>query len=85
MDRRTVLNAHVTPCSSPARHASVVDVLREFHGALTTDRQSAWSQILWDNCCYLAADERRATAFALLKATTAPDRKTCMRPRLRWW
>ena len=34
---------------------------------------SPWAQILWENCCYLADDERRARAFALLEKATRLD------------
>ena len=65
--------------SDSSRLLSVLAALRELHGAPNTDPQSAWSQILWENCCYLADDDRRATAFALLDAKTGLEPRRILR------
>ncbi len=40
---------------------------------MPTEAGSPWKQILWENCCYLADDGRRAKAFAVLERKTRLD------------
>lgn len=55
------------------RLALAVDALRALYGAVPTEAGSPWKQILWENCCYLADDGRRARAFATLERKTRLD------------
>jgi endonuclease-3 len=50
--------------------ARIVRALRRQHGALrASPPRSAFEWVLWENCAYLANDDKRARAFALLKRT----------------
>ncbi len=48
---------------------AVVDRLARHYGKPPAPLRDAWHLILWDNVCYLANDDKRAAAFALLKQT----------------
>lgn len=55
----------------------VIDSLIEYYGRpAAPPRLTVFEQILWENVAYLADDERRSSAFALLKKSvgTSPDR-----------
>jgi len=50
--------------------ARIVAALRRQHGAVRPPPpRSAFEWVLWENCSYLANDEKRAQAFALLRRT----------------
>jgi endonuclease-3 len=52
-----------------------MDALRALQGPPRVEAASPWAQVLWENCCYLADDERRAQAFSLLEKKTRLDPK----------
>lgn len=55
----------------------VIDSLIEYYGRpAVPPRLTVFEQILWENVAYLADDDRRSSAFALLKKSvgTSPDR-----------
>jgi endonuclease III len=56
--------------------AAVLERLRLLHGAPSPPpSRDPFELILWENCAYLADDERREEAFARLKAKTGLDPK----------
>lgn len=61
----------------------LVRALRQQHGAVRAPPpRSAFEWVLWENCAYLANDEERARAFALLKRSVGTTPAAVERTRM---